>query len=74
MPNPNKNCICCFQQYEPYKIGKASELYGSDKGVQSIVPVLNEDGTVKEPQGLCPFCNPKSTIWFTPKMKCHYEH
>lgn len=52
-------CECCRAAYEPYKIGKESELFGTW--------IMGGSGEVK---GLCGFCNPKSTIWYIDKP-CH---
>lgn len=65
--NVSKNCQCCLQSYEPYTIGKDSEVFYE----QSIIPVRDTNGEIIKPIGLCAFCNPKSTVWYTPKMKCH---
>lgn len=59
----DKNCVCCGQSYGSYTIGKDSEVFHD----QCVIPL----GGV-EPKGLCGFCNPKSTVWYTPKMKCHF--
>lgn len=66
----SKNCQCCIQSYEPYKIGAESEIFFE----QCVIPLADEDGKIIPPQGLCPFCNPKSIMWFTLKMKCHYDN
>lgn len=55
-----RNCECCHSQYEPYKIGTESEIFGywceiTDKNLET--------------KGLCGFCNVKS-VWFVDK-NCH---
>jgi len=50
-----KNCLCCYQSYEPYTIGKESEIFHG----QSAMLVRDEKGEVKLPSGLCGFCTPK---------------
>lgn len=51
-------------QYVPYKLDQESEIFG----YYCELPTF-ENGKIKEPSGLCGFCNPKS-IWFVNK-KCH---
>lgn len=70
----DNNCICCRQSYGNYKVNSESEIFVE----QHLWPIREngkffpiENNPLKEPKGLCPFCNPKSTMWYSPKMQCH---
>lgn len=63
-----KNCQCCLNSYSPYTIGTESEWWNS----QSVIPVM-QDGKVVPPQGLCPGCNPKSSM-FIKDLHCHEKN
>lgn len=52
--NKNKNCENCGGNYEPYKIGSDSEVFGA------WCSVSNPEC---ETQGVCPFCNEKSKMF-----------
>lgn len=64
-----KNCECCFATYESYKISK-----DSDGAYWCELSLLNPNGEIVSPKGLCQFCNPKDTKWYTTLPKCTKPH
>jgi ribosomal protein L32 len=51
------NCERCGAQYSTYNV----KTEGQDdwKEAWSQCPVLDENGKIKKPHGVCQFCNPK---------------
>ena len=59
----DNNCEKCLAQYAPYKTGKDEDC-ATDWCQIPILNVLDKDmGYVKEPKGVCQFCNPKSKLF-----------
>lgn len=79
--SPHKLCTCCLAVYAPYKITThgTDELDGEPLvnpagGDVENLPVRNiATGEVVPMQGLCSFCNPKSTLCYRPDLECHAQ-
>lgn len=55
-----RNCERCTGSYTPYK---PKDHETDFLGYYCILPAVNEDGSVKKPQGLCSFHNPKGLFY-----------
>lgn len=65
------NCVKCIKVYEKYIDKKGDEDVGAS---YCILPVYQSDENanleLKEPKGLCQFCNPRSIFYLNPE-KCY---